>query len=197
MSKNLMIVESPHKGETIAKYLDKSFKVMSSQGHIRDIEGVGKNSIGIDFKNQYTPNYAIEANKTQLVQSLRDAAAKATKWNRTVLEACKQCGVNHLPVVETPQSYAAFLQRQDLPETKLQCAIVPHARPLRQLLETARTAGIRECVLLIGPEGDFSPAEYTAAEAVGYAPTSLGPIILRVETAVFLAVAAARYALDA
>ena len=77
MSKNLMIVESPHKGETIAKYLDKSFKVMSSQGHIRDIEGVGKNSIGIDFKNQYTPNYAIEANKTQLVQSLRDAAAKA------------------------------------------------------------------------------------------------------------------------
>ena len=77
MSKNLMIVESPHKGETIAKYLDKSFKVMSSQGHIRDIEGVGKNSIGIDFKNQYTPNYAIEANKTQLVQSLREAAAKA------------------------------------------------------------------------------------------------------------------------
>ena len=77
MSKNLMIVESPHKGETIAKYLDNSFKVMSSQGHIRDIEGVGKNSIGIDFKNQYTPNYAIEANKTQLVQSLRDAAAKA------------------------------------------------------------------------------------------------------------------------
>ena len=72
-----MIVESPHKGETIAKYLDKSFKVMSSQGHIRDIEGVGKNSIGIDFKNQYTPNYAIEANKTQLVQSLREAAAKA------------------------------------------------------------------------------------------------------------------------
>ena len=77
MSKNLLIVESPHKGETIAKYLDKSFKVMSSQGHIRDIEGVGKNSIGIDFKNQYTPNYAIEANKTQLVQSLREAAAKA------------------------------------------------------------------------------------------------------------------------
>ena len=126
----------------------------------------------------------------------RDAAAKTTKWSRTVLEACKQCGVNHLPVVETPQTYASFLQRQDLPETKLQCAIVPHARPLRELLETARTAARRSCVILIGPEGDFSPAEYAAGEAAGFLPASLGPIILRVETAVFLAVASARYALD-
>ena len=126
----------------------------------------------------------------------KEAAAKTAKWSRTVLEACKQCGVNSLPVVEQPQSYAAFLQRSDLPALKLQCAIVPHARPLRELLETARSTGARECVLLIGPEGDFSPAEYAAGEAAGYLPTSLGPIILRVETAVFLAVAAARYALD-
>ena len=127
----------------------------------------------------------------------RDAAAKTAKWSRTVLEACKQCGVNTLPVVETPQRYADFLKRSDLPALKIQCAIVPHARPLRELLEGARAAGQQECVILIGPEGDFSPAEYAAGEAAGYAPASLGPIILRVETAVFLAVAAARYALDA
>ena len=126
----------------------------------------------------------------------KEAAAKTAKWSRTVLEACKQCGVNTLPVVEQPQSYAAFLLRSDLPALKLQCAIVPHARPMRELLEAARAAGQGECVLLIGPEGDFSPAEYAAGEAAGYQPTSLGPIILRVETAVFLAVAAARYALD-
>ena len=126
----------------------------------------------------------------------KEAAAKTAKWSRTVLEACKQCGVNTLPVVEQPQSYSSFLQRSDLPALKLQCAIVPHARPMRELLEAARAAGQGECVLLIGPEGDFSPAEYAAGEAAGYQPTSLGPIILRVETAVFLAVAAARYALD-
>ena len=126
----------------------------------------------------------------------KEAAAKTAKWSRTVLEACTQCGVNTLPVVEQPQSYAAFLQRSDLPALKLQCAIVPHARPMRELLEAARAAHQSECVLLIGPEGDFSPAEYAAGEAAGYQPTSLGPIILRVETAVFLAVAAARYALD-
>ena len=126
----------------------------------------------------------------------KDAAAKADKWRRTVLEACKQCGVNTLPVVEEPQPYKLFLQRNDLPALKVQCAIVPHARPLRDVLEEGRAATQRDCVLLIGPEGDFSPAEYAAAEQCGYIPTGLGPIILRVETAVFMAVGAARYALD-
>lgn len=126
----------------------------------------------------------------------KEVAAKTEKWRRTVLEACKQCGVNALPEVEQPQSYKLFLQRADLPSLKVQCAIVPHARPLREVLEAGRCDGQRECVLLIGPEGDFSPAEYAAAEAAGYTPTGLGPIILRVETAVFMAVAAARYALD-
>ncbi len=125
------------------------------------------------------------------------AAAKAAKWQRTVLEACKQCGVNNLPVVEPPQSYAQFMARADVPELRLQCAIVPDALPLRTVLEAGRAAGAREVALLIGPEGDFSPAEYAAGRAAGFAPVSLGPIILRVETAVFMAVAAARYALDA
>ena len=64
-------------------------------------------------------------------------------------------------------------------------------------MESGRAAGHASCVLLVGPEGDFSPAEYAAGEAAGFIPTGLGPIILRVETAVFMAVAAARYGLDA
>jgi len=79
MSKNLMIVESPSKGKTIAKYLGKDFKVMSSQGHIRDIEAIGKNSMGIDFQNGYAPNYVIDKTKEHLVEALRKEAAKADK----------------------------------------------------------------------------------------------------------------------
>lgn len=79
MSKNLMIVESPSKGKTIAKYLGKDFRLMSSQGHIRDIEGVGKNSMGIDFNNGYTPNYVIDKDKLHLVEALRKEASKADK----------------------------------------------------------------------------------------------------------------------
>lgn len=125
-----------------------------------------------------------------------EVEAKTKKWARTALEACKQCGVNILPTVEIPQGYPLFLQRNDLPSLRLQCAITESARSLRGVLESARAEGCRGATLLIGPEGDFSLSEYAAGQAAGYVPVSLGPIILRVETAVFMALSAARYALD-
>ena len=126
----------------------------------------------------------------------KEAAAKTEKWRRTALEACKQCGVNTLPSVEQPQSLSQLLQRADLPALKLICAITPTAQPMRHVLETARSTGHHSALILIGPEGDFSPAEYAAADAAGILPISLGPIILRVETAVFMSLSSARYALD-
>lgn len=126
----------------------------------------------------------------------KEAENKTAKWHRTALEACKQCGVSKVPQVEVPQDFSSFLQRADMPDLRLICAIVPHAKPLRTVLEKARENGRRHVVLLIGPEGDFSPTEYAAAEQGAYLPVSLGSIILRVETAVFMALSAARYALD-
>ena len=79
MSKNLVIVESPAKAKTIEKFLGKDFRVLSSQGHIRDIEAIGKNSMGIDFQNGYAPNYVIDKQKEHLVQSLATEASKADK----------------------------------------------------------------------------------------------------------------------
>ena len=81
MSKNLVIVESPHKAETIEKFLGKDYHVMSSQGHVRDIEPIGKNSLGIDFEHGYAPHYAIDAHKEHLIEQLQSEAKKAdTVW---------------------------------------------------------------------------------------------------------------------
>ena len=81
MSKNLVIVESPAKAKTIEKFLGSDYHVLSSQGHVRDIEPVGKNSLGIDFENNYAPHYAIEASKEALIEQLRREAKKAdTVW---------------------------------------------------------------------------------------------------------------------
>lgn len=81
MSKNLVIVESPAKAKTIEKFLGPDFRVLSSQGHIRDIEGIGKKSIGIDFNNNYQPNYVIDPDKEQLLEQLKTEVKKAdTVW---------------------------------------------------------------------------------------------------------------------
>ena len=77
MSKNLVIVESPSKAKTIKKYLGEGFRVLASKGHIRDIEGVGKNSMGIDFDNNYAPHYVIDPQKTSLLETLQKEVKKA------------------------------------------------------------------------------------------------------------------------
>ena len=81
MSKNLVIVESPAKAKTIEKFLGSDYHVMSSQGHVRDIEPIGKNSMGIDFQNNYQPNYAIDAKKEHLIEQLQREVNKSdTVW---------------------------------------------------------------------------------------------------------------------
>ena len=81
MSKNLVIVESPAKAKTIEKFLGSEYHVLSSQGHIRDIEPLGKNSMGIDFEHGYQPNYVVDAHKEHLLSQLRTEVQKAdTVW---------------------------------------------------------------------------------------------------------------------
>ncbi len=81
MNKNLVIVESPEKATTISGFLGKEYKVLASKGHVRDIEGLGKNSMGVDIEHGYKPNYVLEKDKERIVQTLREEAKKAdTVW---------------------------------------------------------------------------------------------------------------------
>ena len=81
MSKNLVIVESPAKAKTIEKFLGTDYHVLSSQGHIRDIEPLGKNSMGIDFEHGYAPNYVVDAHKEHLLDQLQREVKKSdTVW---------------------------------------------------------------------------------------------------------------------
>ena len=77
MYKNLVIVESPTKAKTIEKYLGSDYKVMSSNGHIRDLK---KKSFSID-KNTFEPIYEIPTEKKKVVEDLRRESKKAeTIW---------------------------------------------------------------------------------------------------------------------
>lgn len=77
MPKNLVIVESPAKAKTIAKYLGSDFKVMSSFGHIRDLP---KKDIGVDIKNNFEPTYLVPPDKQKAAGELKSAAKGATVW---------------------------------------------------------------------------------------------------------------------
>ena len=67
--KNLVIVESPSKSKTIEKYLGKDYEVVSSKGHIRDLAIKGKDGLGIDIDNDFTPTYVIAKGKKDVVAS--------------------------------------------------------------------------------------------------------------------------------
>ena len=78
MADNLVIVESPAKAKTIQKFLGKDYKVMSSYGHIRDLE---KKDFSIDVDNDFEPIYEIPEDKTNLVSELKKAAKNVkTVW---------------------------------------------------------------------------------------------------------------------
>lgn len=76
--KNLVIVESPTKSQTIEKFLGKDYVVKSSNGHIRDL---AKKEMSIDIENQYEPEYQITEEKHKLVADLKKAVKEAdTVW---------------------------------------------------------------------------------------------------------------------
>ncbi|MFI3331797.1 MAG: type I DNA topoisomerase [Rikenellaceae bacterium] len=68
MQENLVIVESPAKAETIAKYLGSDFIVKSSRGHIRDL---AKKDLGVDIADNYNPVYEISSDKRKVVDELK------------------------------------------------------------------------------------------------------------------------------
>ena len=120
---------------------------------------------------------------------------KSEKWRRNALEACKQCGQDTLPEIAEPLAFDRWIGTQAaVPGLKLIASLAPGAVALRKILRDHPAT--TQATLLIGPEGDFSAAETTAAIAVGFLPISLGSIVLRVETATLFCLSALRYEFD-
>lgn len=130
--------------------------------------------------------YPIMSQRTVVQISGKDAAKKQQKWQRLVLEACKQCRQNWLPEVHEPMQLDrvwAVLPEHDL---RLVAAIQPDAQSIRSTVKhqvEKKGQYLGSALVMIGPEGDYTPDEYTAARAHGCIPITLGSIILRVETA--------------
>ena len=114
------------------------------------------------------------------------AASKQTKWQTVAIEAAKQCGQNWLPEVQPPKTLAQFFADHRRFDLQLIGSLQSDAMHLKKILaEYSREHGDRPAsvLMLVGPEGDFTPAELSLARSQGCRPITLGPVVLRVETA--------------
>ncbi len=105
------------------------------------------------------------------------------RWNRITAEASRQCGRSDLPLVRDPMEFEVLLGSNLLPPARF--LLFQGATHLLGPELTA-PAGVLLC---IGPEGGWDPDEVAAAAAAGFDTFSLGPSILRSETAAIAAAA--------
>lgn len=76
MADNLVILESPSKAKTVARFLGKNYKVEASVGHVRDLP---KSTLGIDIENGFEPKYMTIRGKSDVVNTLKKEAKAAKK----------------------------------------------------------------------------------------------------------------------
>jgi 16S rRNA (uracil1498-N3)-methyltransferase len=113
------------------------------------------------------------------------AERRVEHWRAVAVSACEQCGRNRLPQLEPAGPLEAALRRLDA-----SASVRLWLEPGADTSLVAAAAGHHDLVLLVGPEGGFSPAEGELARLAGFRAVSLGPRVLRTETAGLAALAA-------
>jgi 16S rRNA (uracil1498-N3)-methyltransferase len=130
----------------------------------------------------------IISDRTIVQVDSESAMQKQSKWRQIAIEAAKQSGQNWLPRVRTPRKLTELfsMASEESFDLRLIGSLQPDAGRLKKILaDYSREHELRprSVLMLIGPEGDFTPAELSLARRHGCQPITLGPIILRVETA--------------
>ena len=122
--------------------------------------------------------------RTVIKLSGERAEKKQAHWQSVAVAACEQCGGNRVPPVHPVQKLEAWLA-QPRSGLKLLLSLQAASQPLSHLLSNQE----QDITFLAGPEGGLSPQEEAAAMAAGFVPVTLGPRVLRSETAPLTALA--------
>ncbi|WP_291569384.1 16S rRNA (uracil(1498)-N(3))-methyltransferase [Clostridium sp. UBA4548] len=130
-----------------------------------------------------------------VVRSELSEFKKVDRWNRIALEACKQSKRSLIPIINTPIEFEELLQ--DLKEYDL--IIVPYenaqGQGIRYVVNEVRNKKIKDVAIIVGPEGGFEESEIQSFKDLGAYIVTLGPRILRTETAGFTALSLLMYEL--
>lgn len=102
------------------------------------------------------------------------------RWEKIAISAAQQSQRNNLPVVGPIRAIKEVLAESENYDLKLIPTLYGKRKACKDILSNSTA---RNILILIGPEGDFSPAEINSAKQAGCIPVSLGDLVLRVETA--------------
>ena len=120
---------------------------------------------------------------------------RVARWQRIAVEAAKQCRTAWVMRVEPVVDLSQWLGATGRPGAAVVGSLDADARPFRNVCAGLRLQPPGDVAVLIGPEGDFTPAELAAAKAAGATPVTFGRRVLRVETAALHAVSVLAYEL--
>jgi 16S rRNA (uracil1498-N3)-methyltransferase len=108
---------------------------------------------------------------------------KLDKWQLTMIEACKQCGLSFVPQLAEPMALRDWLQANPPLDRSLR-VVASLESGSRALVETLHAAGaVEEVIVAVGPPGDFTAEEYALLRAAKFSAVRLGANVLRAETA--------------
>lgn len=116
------------------------------------------------------------------------ADKKIAHWQSVAIASCEQCGGNRVPLVHGVKTLAAWLPSLPAPGSDARCLLSLAEGSVPLSLQGRRDPAVHT-TFVSGPEGGLSAAEEAAAIACGFAPVSLGPRVLRAETAALTALA--------
>lgn len=120
---------------------------------------------------------------------------KLDRWNRIALEACKQSKRTLIPKINQPMEFDEMLKAVE----RVDLILVPYesqeGKGLKKVCQGIDRAAVKSAAIVIGPEGGFEPSEIEALERMGAEIITLGPRILRTETAGFVCAALLLYEL--
>jgi len=102
------------------------------------------------------------------------------RWKKIAFNASLQSQRNTLPILEPIKNIKELLSDAGSFDLKLIPTLIEERKPLKEILEKSKPSNI---LVIIGPEGDFTPGELISAKKMGCIPVSLGDLVLRVETA--------------
>jgi 16S rRNA (uracil1498-N3)-methyltransferase len=141
----------------------------------------------------------LESERTQVKLDEERQDKKIDKWQVAALEAAKQCGNPWLPEIAPLQNASVFMEQAKGYDLKLIASLQPGAKSLKAVIsafQAAQGRAPKKVLWLIGPEGDFTPAEMSHSMSCGFEPITLGPLVLRCETAAVYALSVLSYELQ-